>query len=459
MKVYDATSIRNVAVVGHGGCGKTQLISAVLFASGMVNRLGRVDDGTTVTDYDPEAIARAHTLSTSLAFAEWRKTKINLLDTPGVGNFFADASAALQVADAALVVVDGVAGAAVQTEKAWATAEGFGLPRIVVVNRLDRDRASMTRALESLRRACSPRIVPVHLPIGEGDACRGIVDLVGMKTFTAPPEGGAAVEGPVPDAMASEVAAARMALLEMVAETDETLLERFLDAGTLSDHDLVTGLQRATATGMIFPLVCASALRNVGIEPLLNAVLSWLPAAADRPFMALDAAGAAIRRPVDAAAPAAAFVWKSVADQFAGRITVFRVWQGVVTADATIRNATRNADERLGSVALMQGKTQVAVAEVQAGDIGAVAKLKDTHTGDTLADPRAGLRFAALTFPVLEHHGLNRCPDKGLRGLKEYVGLSVLAYNLHILGNYLIAIERKKQGRLGLQRERYRQAA
>ena len=399
MKVYDAPSIRNVAVVGHGGCGKTQLVSAMLFASGMVNRLGRVDDGTTVTDHDPDAIARAHTLSTSLAFAEWRKTKINLLDTPGVGNFFPDANAAMRVADAALVVVDAVGGAAVQTEKAWATADALGLPRIVAVNRLDRDRASMTRALESLRRACSPRIVPVHLPIGEGEACTGIVDLVGLKAFIAPPGGGPAVEGPVPSGMAAEAAAARAALVEMVAETDDTLLETFLDTGTLTDHDLINGLQRATTGATIFPLVCTSAIRNVGIDSLLNAVLSWLPTAADRPFQALDASDTAITRPVNEAAPAAAFVWKTVADQFAGRITVFRVYQGTLTADSTVRNAMRDADERLGSLALMQGKTQVAVPEVKAGDIGVVAKLKDTRTGDTLAGLRAGLHFAALAFP------------------------------------------------------------
>ena len=399
MKVYDAPSIRNVAVVGHGGCGKTQLLSAMLFAAGMVNRLGRVDDGTTVTDHDPDAIARAHTLSTSLAFAEWRKTKINLLDTPGVGNFFAEAQAALRVADAALVVVDAVAGAAVQTEKAWAAAENLGLPRLVVVNRLDRDRASLARTLESLRRTCSPRIVPVQLPIDEGEACTGILDLVGMKAFTAPPEGGAAMEGPVPPGMASAAADARATLVEMVAESDETLLETFLDAGTLNDHDLITGLQRATADGRLFPLVCTSALRNVGIEALLNAVLSWLPAAADRPFQALDVSGAASARPVSDSAPPAAFVWKTVADQFAGRITIFRVYQGTLAADSTVRNATREVDERLGSLSLMQGKTQVAVPEVKAGDIGAVAKLKDTRTSDTLADPRARLTFAPLTFP------------------------------------------------------------
>ncbi len=399
MKVYDAPTIRNVAVVGHGGCGKTQLVSAMLFSAGMVNRLGRVDDGTSITDHDPDAVARAHTLSTSLAFAEWRKTKINLLDTPGVGNFFADARAALRVADAALVVVDAVAGAAVQTEKAWAVAAEFGLPCLVAVNRLDRDRASLTRTLDSLRRACSPRVVPVHLPLGEETACTGVVDLVGMKTFVAPPDGGPAVEGAVPPALQAEAAAARTALMEMVAETDEVLLERFLDTGTLSDHDLITGLQRATASRAIFPLVCTSALRNVGIDALMNAVLSWLPAASERPFTALDASGAVTTRPVSDTAPLAAFVWKTVADQFAGRISVFRVYQGALTADSTVRNASRESDERLGALSLMQGKTQVAVPEVKAGDIAAVAKLKDTRTGDTLADPRAALTFAPLTFP------------------------------------------------------------
>ncbi len=330
MKVYDAPSIRNVAVVGHGGCGKTQLISALLFAAGMVNRLGRVDDGTTVTDHDPDAIARAHTLSTSLAFVEWRKTKINLLDTPGVGNFFADAQAALRVADAALVVVDAVGGAAVQTEKAWAAAAELGLPRLVALSRFDRDRASLERAIVSLRRTCHRNVMPVHLPINEGDACTGVVDVVGMKAFMAPVDGGPAVEGPVPDALLGDARAARTALIEAVAEADETLMERFFEHGTLSDHDLVTGLQRATAAGTVFPAVCTAALRNIGIETLLNAMLSWLPSAAERPFRALDASGAAVTRPVSEGAPPAAFVWKTVADQFAGRITIFRVYQGTL---------------------------------------------------------------------------------------------------------------------------------
>ena len=399
MKVYDAASIRTVAVVGHGGCGKTQLVSALLFAAGAVNRLGRVDDGTTVTDYDPEEIARKHTLSTTLASAEWRKTKINLLDTPGVANFFADARAALRVADAALVVVDAVSGPAVQTEKAWAAAEELGLPRLVALSRFDRDRASLERTVVALRKSCHAHVYPVHLPIGEGEACTGIVDVVGMKAFTAPVDGGPAAEGPIPEPLVKEAQAARTALIEAVAESDEALMERFFETGTLSDHDLITGLKKAVAGGTIFPAVCTAALKNIGIEATMNAMLSWLPSAADRPFNALDAGGQERSTPVADTAPLAAFVWKTVADQFAGRITLFKVYQGVLSADSTVHNVTRRLDERFGSLLLLQGKTQVAVPEVRAGDIGAVAKLKDTRTSDTLADGKAGLTFAPIAWP------------------------------------------------------------
>src|SRR5215210_4329987 len=222
MKVYDSASIRNVALVGHGGCGKTQLVSALLFSSGMVNRLGRVDDGTTTTDYDEEEIARKHTLSAGLAYTEWNKTKINLIDAPGFGNFFSDARAALHVADAALVIVDAVGGVEVQTEKAWATAEELELPRIVVLNRLDRERASLERTLESLRQTCGRTIVPIQLPIGDEKDFSGVVDLVSLKAYTFAADGsGKMIEGAVPADMADAVKAAREALIEMVAEADE----------------------------------------------------------------------------------------------------------------------------------------------------------------------------------------------------------------------------------------------
>src|SRR6188508_3670174 len=228
MKVYDATSIRNIAVVGHGGSGKTQLVSAMLFVAGAVNRMGKVDDGSTVTDFDDEEIARKHTLSSSLAHAEWQKAKINIIDTPGFANFLTDARSALRVAEAALVVVDAVAGVEVQTEKLWSESASLGLPRIVVLNRLERDRASLERTLESLHRDCAREIVPIQLPIGTERNFTGMVDLVRMKAYTFAGDGsGKVTEGEVPTALAERAAKAREELIEMVAEADEQLMETF----------------------------------------------------------------------------------------------------------------------------------------------------------------------------------------------------------------------------------------
>ncbi len=399
MKVYDAASIRNVAVVGHGGSGKTQLMSALLLDAGMVNRLGKVDDGTTVTDYDEEEIARKHTLSASLAYAEWNKTKINLIDTPGFGNFFADARAALHVADGAVLVVDGVSGVEVQTEKAWAVAEELQLPRLVAVNRLDRDRASLDRTLESLRQTLGRAIVPIQLPLGEEKNFNGIIDLVTMKAYTfAGDASGKMTEAIIPAGLAGAANTAREALIEMVAEADESLMEKFFEAGTLTQEELTKGLAAATHAAKIFPLVCVSRLTNVGGQPLLDAILAYLPSPADRPFAAL-ANQDTVSKTADDKAPYAAFVWKTVADQFAGRITLFRVYQGVLKADSTVANATQGTPERLGHLIVLQGKTPANVPELKAGDLGAVAKLKDTRTNDTLADKGAGITFAPVTFP------------------------------------------------------------
>jgi len=405
MKVYDAASIRNVAVVGHGGSGKTQLVSALLFDAGMVNRLGKVDEGNTVTDYDEEEIARKHTLSASLAYAEWNKTKINLIDTPGFGNFFADARAAIQVADGAMVVVDAVAGVEVQTEKAWAAAAETDLPRLIVVNRLDRDRASLERTLESIRQTLHRACVPIQLPIGEARDFRGVVDLVAMKAVAfASDESGRMTEGEIPADLIDAAKAARDLLIEMVAEADETLMEHFFEAGTLTHEELVLGLAAATRDAKIFPVVCTSGAANIGIQPLLNAILEYLPSPAEHPFRVLTN-GEAVSKKADEKAPYAAFVFKTVADQFAGRITMFRVYQGCLKADSTVGNATQGTQERLGHLITMQGKTPANVPELKAGDIGAVAKLKDTRTNDTFADKAAGFTFPAITFsePVLSY--------------------------------------------------------
>jgi len=407
MKVYDAGSIRNVAVVGHGGAGKTQLVSAMLFDAGMVNRLGRVDDGTTVTDFDEEEIGRKHTLSSSLAFAEWNKVKVNIIDTPGFANFLSDARAALRVADAAIVVVDAVSGVEVQTEKVWHIAEEFHLPRLVALNRVDRDRASLERSLESLRGAFGRAVVPVTLPLGEEKDFAGVVDLVSMKAFTFATDGsGSFKEGPVPAALADDATAAREALVEMVAEADDSLMERFFEEGTLTQDELESGLRKATAAGKIFPLFCTSATLNVGVHGLLDGIVAYVPSPGERPFEAIERSAGEVR-PVqaDENAPTTAFVWKTIADAFAGRITLFRVVTGVVKADSTVHNLTKDAAERLGHLLVLQGKTQTQVTELRAGDLGAVAKLKETQTNDTIGDKAAPITFPPTAYakPLLSY--------------------------------------------------------
>jgi elongation factor G len=394
MKVYDAQSIRNVALVGHSGAGKTQLISALLFDAGAVNRFGRVDDGTTVTDYDEEEISRKHTLSCSLAFAEWNRHKINFIDTPGMGNFLSDSRAALRVADAALVVVDAVAGVEVSTEKMWTAAEEAAIPRLVVLNRLDRERASLERSLDSLRAMFGRTVIPVQLPIGEERSFTGIVDLIAMKAWTFSGEAGKPAETPVPGDLEQQAQTAREALIEMVAEADDSLMEKFFDAGTLTQEELVSGLGRAIASGRVFPLFCTSAAANIAIQPLLDAIVSFVPSPAEHGVKLNDGS----QFPAGSG-PAAAFVWKTVADPFAGRITMFRVLSGALKSDSTVYNTARDTPERLGHLVLMQGKTQTNVPEIKAGDLGAVAKLKETLTGDLIADRGTKIDVAPIKFP------------------------------------------------------------
>ncbi len=400
MKVYDATSIRNVALVGHGGCGKTQLASALLFAAGAVNRLGKVDDGSTVTDFDDEAIARKHTLAASLAHVEWRNTKINIIDSPGFANFLTDARSALRVVECALVAVDAVAGVEVQTEKLWGEAAALSLPRLITVNRMERDRASLDRTLEALRSHLAREIVPIQLPLGEERGFTGVVDLVAMKAISFPPDStGKPTESEIPAALADRAKQAREQLIEMVAEADETLMEAFFAEGTLTQEQLVAGLRAATTAGRLFPLVCTSGLHAIGIQPLLNAIVDYVPSPAERDFPALSKDGADTTVHASESGPYAAFVWKTIADPFAGRITMLRVVSGTLKSDSTVHNVQRDSPERLGHLLVLQGKNQTHVAELKAGDLGAVAKLKDTHTNDVIADKAAAVRFADIKFP------------------------------------------------------------
>lgn len=398
MKVYDAASIRNVTIAGHSGAGKTQLAAAILFDAGMVNRFGRVDDGTTVTDFDEEEVSRKHTLAASLAYAEWNKHKINLIDTPGFGNFLSDTLAAMRVSDAAVVVVDAVSGVEVQTEKVWEAAEQFELPRLVVVNRIDRERASLSRTLDSLTTSFGRTVIPVQMPIGEEKSFRGVVDLVGMKAYVFETDGsGKFKEEAVPAAMEADAKAARDALIEMVAEADDTLMEKFFEEGTLTQDELVGGLRAAVLGRRIFPLFCTSSILNIGVQTLLDALIAYVPAPSERPAKGTKG-GQDVEVTASESAPYAAFVWKTVADPFAGRISMFRVMSGSIKADSTVYNITKETPERLGHLVLLQGKAQTDVPEIKAGDIGAVAKLKETVTNDTLTD-KGGVAFNPMKFP------------------------------------------------------------
>lgn len=402
MKVYDTAQIRNVALVGHGGSGKTSLASAMLFCSGAVNRLGKVDQGNTVTDYDEEEIARKISLSSALAFAEWNKLKVNIIDTPGFGNFIWDTWACMKVVEGAVVTVCGVAGVEVQTEKVWKFADDYQLPRIVVINKLDRERSSFERAMESITKLLGRGALPVQIPLGEEKDMHGVIDLLKMKAYEYPrDESGKCKEIEIPAHLKEAAAQRRGQIVELVAEMDDKLMEKFFESGELSEEEMIAGLHNAVRERKIFPVLAASALSNIGVAQVLNAISDFIPAPSERPIPAAKGNGG---QSVDLngadTGPLAAYVFKTVADPYAGRITMLRVYSGALKADSNVYNAVKETPEKLGAIALMQGKQQVFVPEVKAGDLAAVTKLKDTLTGHTLcADKSHPLHFDPPHFP------------------------------------------------------------
>ncbi len=386
MKVYESKDIRNVGVVGHGDSGKTTLTAGLLFTAGATNRLLRVDEGNTITDFDEEEIQRKITISTAIAVAEWKKTKINILDTPGYNIFINDTRAALVAADAALVVVDGVAGVEVQTEKVWQFANDFKLPRAVVINKLDRERADFERALASVHEVFGRAAVPIQIPIGAERDFNGVVDLVRMKAYTYTPDGdGKGKEGEIPADLADAAQKAHEALVEMVAEGNDALMEEFFDKGTLAVEQIVDGLEQGVREMRIFPVLCASGLHNIGADLLLNFIVENLPAPTEREAVPAPSTARKPRRksPTTARLRLSCSrpppIRSPAASPFSRSIT------GVVKNDANLQNLTRSTAERLAHISSPQGKTLQPVTELHAGDIGAVAKLKETLTGDTLA--------------------------------------------------------------------------
>jgi len=410
MKSYVTDWIRNVGIVGHGDTGKTQLVSSLLFTAGMTQRLGKVADGSTTTDWDEEEIARKISINTGIAHAEWQvpgqaeKAKINFLDTPGYSTFLNETKASLIAADACLVVVDAAAGVQVVTERVWDDATEYDQPRAFVLNWMDRDLASFERSLTSLQETFGRGVVPIQLPVGAERDFRGIVDLVAMKAQIYAPDGdGKAKIEEIPAELAEEAKKAHEALVEMVAEGDDELMQEFFDKGTLPAEHLKKGLRQAVLGKKLFPVLLSSALKNIGSDAILNFIVEILPSPAAKGKLTghatPDHKGDAVERKVADAEPVSAFVFKTLADPFAGRITYFKVMSGVLKNDATVTNYNRSAQERLQHIQVMQGKTAVAVPELHAGDIGAVAKLKDTLTGDTLGDKSAPVFYSPARIP------------------------------------------------------------
>jgi elongation factor G len=399
MKVYQASAIHNVAVAGHNGVGKTTLVSALLHLAGATPRLGRVDDGTATTDFDAEEIERKISIGLAVAALEWKKRKVNLIDTPGYGIFVSEVISGLRAADAALIVVDSVAGIEVQTEKAWRLADELGLPRMVVIHRMDRERADGARVLEQLQKKFGRSCVPVQAPIGKEKGFRGVVDLVGMKAFVTD-ESGKTAEAPIPGEMSSEVSGLHESLVEMVAEGDDKLMEKFFAEGSLSAEEMAPALQKAIRDRRIAPVVFAAAgAHETGVEKTLDSVVDLLPAADSFRSVVTGKDGKSDGLPVDPAGPLGAFVLKTISDPFEGRLTLFRVASGIVKPDSTFWNVRRETAERYGAVFSPLGKQKVTVTEVPAGDIGAVAKLKETLTGDSLTTKEKPFAFQALEYP------------------------------------------------------------
>ena len=406
MKIYDGENIRNVALLGHADTGKSQLASAMLYTAGVTTRLGKVDDGTSVTDFDEEEVERGFSISAALANAEWNGTKVNLIDTPGFNIFLYEAEAALKAVDAVLIVVHAVSGVEVQTEKTWGFCQKYKLPRALVMNQMDRERASFKRTLDALTNTFGRTVIPVQLPIGEEKDFRGVIDLVKMRAALYESNGsGKAKDSEIPAEMQEAATAAHEALVEMVAEGNDELLEEFFDKGTIPIEDLVPGLRQAVAENRLTPVVITSALHNIGTQSLLDFIADYLPApTAIGTVEGLDQEGGqAVSRKIADDEPASVFVFKTFADPFAGRLSLFKVMSGVVKSEATLQNFSRGVAERLAHIAVPQGKSQNPVAELRAGDIGVVAKLKETLTGDTLGDKNAPILYppAKLGEPAI----------------------------------------------------------
>lgn len=409
MKKHSIDTIRNVALVGHGGTGKSSLAEAILYTTGAISRLGRVDDGSCTSDFDPDEVHRKISINASVLPCEWKNTKINLIDTPGYPDFIGDVIGSLRAVEAALLFVDGTGSIEVGTETGWDLATEAGLTKLLFVNKLEKENSDFFRTLEALRSKFGTSVAALQIPIGSEDKFVGVVDLLTHKAYKW--ENGKIASVEIPEDMQDRISSLREALIESVAEMDDALMEKYFDQGTLSDEEVAKGLEIGVRSGKVVPVLCGSAMKMVGLDTLLDFIVSSVPSPAMLPPVEgkNPAGGEEKRSPDDAFC---SLVFKTMADPYVGKLTYFRVFSGTIKSDSHVFNANRQREERIGQVYAVQGKTQEAVPDVGPGDIGAVAKLQDTSTGDTLCDKAKPIILNAIQFPDPVHSVAVRAKTK-----------------------------------------------
>jgi elongation factor G len=404
MKRFELSHIRNIGTFGHGGEGKTSLVEAILFDTGENNRLGRVDDGSSLMDFEPEEINRKISISASLSHFEWDKHQFHIIDTPGYANFIAEAKASMRVVDGAIIVIGGNSEVKVQTETVWGYANEFQVPRILYVSKMDVERADFLKVVEEMKRTFpSQPVVPVQLPIGGEGSFKGGVDLIQKKAFLYRDDGSGQFEiKDVPSEMEAEVDRLREKLIETVVEMDDLLMEKYLEAGEVSIEEIVRCLRKGTMERKLVPALCGSSIRNIGVQPLLDLAISCFPSPLERGSVQgrhAKTEDPETREPKEDA-PFSAFIFKTIADPFAGKLSLFRVYSGTVNADSTLYNSKKDVKERIGQIFLLEGKKQKPIGFASVGDIVAVAKLKETTTGDTFSDEKKPIVFEETKLPL-----------------------------------------------------------
>lgn len=421
MPAVDPSHIRNIAIAGHRGTGKTSLTEAILYTAGAVARQGSIEQGTTVADHDDDEKGRRHSISAALCHATWRDREINLVDTPGDPGFHADTIASLRVVEGAIMVVSATAGPEAQHARLWHHCQEYGAGRIIFINMMDRERANFFGAVTSLQESHGTAAVAAQLPIGAEDSFEGVIDLLTMKAWRY--EEGKASEGPVPEEMLAQAEEYREKLMDGVAENDDTLMEKYLEGEKLSDDELHAAFKAGVIAGTLFPIAAGCATRNIGIDLLLDMVVDGIPSPVRRPPVpAIDAGGEEIALECRPDAPLAAMVFKTMADPFSGHVNLFRIFAGELKSDSNAYNSVSRTKERIGQLFRLQGKEHLPVDALGAGDIGAVAKLKDTGTGDSLCDESQTVTFPAISFP---HPVMSFAVEPKSRGDEEKIGTAL----------------------------------